>query len=224
MTGVPRRVNVKPVAGKATVCIGVRRSGKSTFLFQLMQRLIDGGVARQNILYLNFFDDRLHGLQHERLGVILEDAYVLFTVRIFDASLARANINPKKIYCIDHALVTSTSSGILVNTGHLLENLVFTALRRTTPEIFYFKTKSGREVDFVVQGQNRSHRLVQVCESMVDPRTRKREITSLSEAMAELNLSEGTIVTRGENEQIQVTSGKIYVVPAWRFLLNVSVS
>ena len=29
-----------------------------------------------------------------------EDAYVLFTVRIFDASTARADTNPKKIYCI----------------------------------------------------------------------------------------------------------------------------
>lgn len=34
-TGVPRRVDVTPVSGKATVCIGVRRSGKSTFMFQL---------------------------------------------------------------------------------------------------------------------------------------------------------------------------------------------
>jgi len=55
-------------------------------------------------------------------------------VRIFDASLARANTNPKKIYCIDNALVTSVSSGILVNSGHLLENLVFITLRRITPD------------------------------------------------------------------------------------------
>ena len=28
--GIPRRVHVAPMPGKATVCIGVRRSGKST--------------------------------------------------------------------------------------------------------------------------------------------------------------------------------------------------
>ena len=413
-TGVPRRVAVSPVPGKATVCIGVRRSGKSTFMFQLMKKLQDTGVARQNILYLNFFDDRLHSLQHDNLGVILEayfslypekknaekvycffdeiqvvpgwepfvdrlmsmekcevyitgssaqmlsreiatqmrgralswemfpfsfrefldykgiesdgplstkkrltvqkafeeywetggfpevaglnrmlrikthqeyfnamlfrdlverhdishpkavtdlahwlvdntgslysinnltgylkslghkapkpavsdylewfeDAYVLFTVRIFDASLARANTNPKKIYCVDHALVTSISSGILVNSGHLLENLVFTALRRVTPDIFYYKTKAGREVDFIAGRQGPSRRLVQVCESMADQQTRKRETTALAEAMTELKLSHGIIVTRNEEEQIQVDSGKIDVVPAWRFLLN----
>ncbi|WP_027371107.1 ATP-binding protein [Desulfovermiculus halophilus] len=413
-TGVPRRVAVSPVPGKATVCIGVRRSGKSTFMFQLMKKLQDTGVARQNILYLNFFDDRLHSLQHDNLGVILEayfslypekknaekvycffdeiqvvpgwepfvdrlmrmekcevyitgssaqmlsreiatqmrgralswemfpfsfrefldykgiesdgplstkkrltvqkafkeywetggfpevaglnrmlrikthqeyfnamlfrdlverhdishpkavtdlahwlvdntgslysinnltgylkslghkapkpavsdylewfeDAYVLFTVRIFDASLARANTNPKKIYCVDHALVTSISSGILVNSGHLLENLVFTALRRVTPDIFYYKTKAGREVDFIAGRQGPSRMLVQVCESMADQQTRKRETTALAEAMTELKLSHGIIVTRNEEEQIQVDSGKIDVVPAWRFLLN----
>jgi uncharacterized protein len=413
-TGVPRRVDISPVSGKTTVCIGVRRSGKSTFMFQLMQRLQDSGVSRQNILYLNFFDDRLHSLQHDSLGVILEayfslypekkntekvycffdeiqvvpgwepfvdrlmrteicevyitgssaqmlsreiatqmrgralswemfpfsfrefldykviesdgplstrkrltvqkafaeywetggfpevvgldrrlrikthqeywgamlfrdlverhdishpkavtdlahrlvdntaslysvnnltgylkslghkapksavsdylawfeDAYVLFTVRIYDASLARANTNPKKIYCVDHALVPSISSGILFNSGHLLENLVFTALRRVTPDISYFKTKAGREVDFIVQRQDRSRMLVQVCESLADPQTRKRETAALAEAMAELKLAAGTIVTRGEEEQIQIESGTIDVVPAWRFLLN----
>lgn len=66
--------------------------------------------------------------------------------------------------------------------------------------------------------------LVQVCESRVDPQTRKREVTVLNEALAELNLSEGTIATRGEEEQIRAESGKVNVVPAWRFVLNLSES
>ena len=98
-----------------------------------------------------------------------EDAYFLFTVKIFDASLARANTNPKKAYCIDHALAVSVGSGILVNSGHLLENLVFTALRRTTEGIFYYRTKSGEEVDFLAQKNDRSRMLVQVCETLADP-------------------------------------------------------
>ncbi|MDR7927613.1 ATP-binding protein [Acidithiobacillus thiooxidans] len=413
-TGIARQVSVSHMPGKATVCIGVRRSGKSTFMFQLMKKLQDTGVDRQNILYLNFFDDRLHNLQHDKLAVILEayfslypekknaekvycffdeiqvipgwepfvdrlmrtencevyitgssaqmlsreiatqmrgraiswemfpfsflefldykgidsagplstkkrltiqkafgdywetggfpevagldrrlrikihqeyfnamlfrdlverhdiahpkavidlahwlmdnigslysinnltgclkslghkvpksavadylewfeDAFILFTVRIFDASLARVNTNPKKIYCVDHALVTSISSGILVNSGHLLENLVFTALRRLTPDIYYYKTRMGREVDFITGRIGQSRMLVQVCESMADPHTRKRETTALAEAMSELQQAQGIIVTRNEEEQIPVFSGKIDVVPAWRFLLN----
>jgi hypothetical protein len=414
-SGVPRRLDVTPIQGKATVCIGVRRSGKSTFMSQLIQKLLGQGVSRQNILYLNFFDDRLHGLQQSGLGVILdayyalypakknsekvycffdeiqviegwesfvdrlmrtencevyitgssarmlskeiatqmrgralswevfpfsfreyldylgvaigdgqlstkqrlfvqnafeqywaaggfpevaglgrrlrvkihqeyfhavlfrdlverhdishpkavtdlahwlidntaslyslnkltgylkslghkvpqssvvdylewfEDAYFLFTVRLFDASLSRANANPKKIYCIDHAMVTSVASGILVNAGHLLENLVFTALRRMTPDIFYYKTKGGREVDFIAQWQDSPRLLVQVCESLANTSTRKREIAALEEAMVELNLPTGIIVTRHEEEQIALHAGTIEVISAWRFLLR----
>jgi predicted AAA+ superfamily ATPase len=61
---------------------------------------------------------------------------------------------------------------------------------------------------------------VEVCESMADPQTRKREIVTLAEAMAELKLTSGTIVTCGEEEKIDGEFGTIDVVPVWRFLLN----
>lgn len=413
--GVLRNLEVKVVPGKATVCIGVRRCGKSTLLYQLMQQLEKKGVSRQNILYINFFDDRLHELRHDGLNAIIEtyfslfpekkntekvycffdeiqvvpgwesfidriirtekcqvyitgssahmlskeiatqmrgraltwelfpfsfreflsyrkidgdnpmstkrrllvqkvfesfwetgafpevaalekplrvkthqeyfttvlfrdiierhdishpraitelaywlvdhaaslysvnnltgylkslgynapkssvsdylkwfeDAYFLFTVRLFDASRTRSNSNPKKIYCIDHSMAASVSSGILLNSGHLLENMVFTALRRLSAEIFYYKTKNGREVDFIVQTQDRSRMLVQVCESLDNDRTRKREVSALNEAMDELDLNFATIVTRNSEETILVDKKTIAVVPIWRFLLEV---
>lgn len=414
-TGTSRRLEIESVSGKATICTGVRRSGKSTLLFQMMEQLLKSGVLRENLLYIKFFDDRLHGLQHKNLNTVLEayfslypekkntekiycffdeiqvipgwesfidrlqrtencevyitgssaqmlskeiatqmrgrslsweifpfsfrefldfkqinsagsfstkkrllvqqafeeywttggfpevagldrplrikihqeyfntmlfrdlverhdishpkavtdlahwlidntaslysinnltgylksqghnapksavssylewfeDAYILFTVRIFDASLARSNTNPKKIYCIDHALVTSVGSGILVNSGHLLENLVFSALRRITPDIYYYKTKAGREVDFIIRNADQSRTLIQVCETLAHPETRKRETTALCEAMSELDLDSGFLVTQNERETIQTESGRIDVVPAWLFLLDI---
>ena len=77
-TGVPRELRITPVSDKATVVIGVRRCGKSTFMFQLMKRLLDADIPRQNILYLNFFDDRLHQIRRESLGVIMEAYYSLY--------------------------------------------------------------------------------------------------------------------------------------------------
>ena len=415
-TGVPRRLQIEDVRGKATVFIGVRRCGKSTFLMQIIRRLLDSGVDRRNILFLNLFDDRLHNLRAENLGLItdayyslypekknsetvycffdeiqavpgwesfvdrlmrtenckvhltgssarmlskeiatqmrgralswemfpfsfrefldyknlaaeeplstinqllarkafdeywesggfpevcglgaalrvkthqeyfqailfrdlverhdvshpravldlaywlidnigalysvnrltgylkslghkvpkasvsdylawLEDAYFLFTVRIFDASLARSHANAKKIYCIDHALIRSVSSGILVNSGHHLENLVFTALRRRHQEIFYYKTKGGKEVDFVVKARGHPPRLIQACESLAHPPTRKREIAALLEAMEEQGLPDALIVTRNEQEKIEIGARTISVVPVWRFLLQES--
>ncbi|MBK6901023.1 MAG: ATP-binding protein [bacterium] len=414
LTGVPRHLYLEPVRGKAAVCIGVRRSGKSTYLFQVIQGLLEKGISCRNILYLNLFDDRLHFLRHDNISLIteayyslypdkkdtetiycffdeiqvidgwepfidrllrtercvvyltgssaqmlsreiatqmrgralswemfpfsfrefldakgianraalstknrlrirnafeeywetggfpetvgldrnlririhqeyfhtilfrdlverhdvphpkavsdlarwlvdntashysvnkltgylkslghkvpktsvaeymewFEDAYFLFTVKIYDASLTRSNSNPKKVYCIDHALVASVSSGILVNSGHLLENLVFTALRRSYQDLHYYRTKSGREVDFIVTRRGRSRLLVHVCETLADPSTRKRETAALVEAMEELDLDAACIVTRNDEERIDTGTGIISVTPAWRFLLD----
>lgn len=413
-TGVTRHLRIQPVAKKAAVCIGVRRSGKSTYLHQVIRKLLEDGVSRENILYLNFFDDRLHGLLDDNLDRVteayyalypkkkntetvycffdeiqavkgwepfvdrilrtekcevyltgssarmlsreiatqmrgralswemfpfsfrefldarglacegslstkkqllvrqafdeywqtggfpevidldadlrvkthqeyvqailfrdlierhdvshpralsdlahrlidntaslysvnkltgylkslghkvpkaavsnylawFEDAYFLFSVRLFDASLARSQANPKKIYCIDHALVTSTSSGILLNAGHLLENLVYVALRRFNRDIYYYKTSTGKEVDFVISSRNQPRRLVQVSQTLADPKTKQREIAALREAMAELHLDTSTLVTRGETERIDGDAGTIHVVPIWRFLIE----
>lgn len=152
-----------------------------------------------------------------------EDSYFLFTVRLFDASYRRSNANPKKIYCIDHAVVRSVASGILVNSGHILENIVFMALRRLYPEIFYFKTSGNLEVDFIVKNQHGVFLLIQVCETLVSPATRLREINALQAAMSELNLLKGLIITRNEEESVHVRSGNIEIVPVWRFLLEVSI-
>ena len=76
--GTARRIDIRPVPGKATVCMGARRSGKSTLMLQIVQRLLDNCVPRQNILFLNFFDDRLHNLQRDGLGIIPEAYFSLY--------------------------------------------------------------------------------------------------------------------------------------------------
>ena len=75
-------------------------------------------------------------------------------------------------------------------------------------------------MDFIAQMRDRSRLLVQVCESMAEPQTRKRVVTALGETMVELGLKTGTIVTRNKEEEIKVDGGKIEVVPIWRFLLD----
>ena len=97
---------------------------------------------------------------------------------------------------------------------------MFTALRRRHPEIHYYWTRTGREVDFVVPRRGRPPLLVQACESLADPRTRKRETAALAAAMEELDVRAATIVTRNERERIEAGGAGIDVVPAWRFLLD----
>ena len=62
--------------------------------------------------------------------------------------------------------------------------------------------------------------LIQRCESLAEPQTRKRETAASGEAMVELGLQTGTIVTGNEHERIDTGGGTIEVVPAWRHLLD----
>ena len=72
-----RDVDLPEVANKADAVIGMRRSGKTYRLFQEMQRLVDDGVPRRHILYVNFEDDRLGAVDAAMLDDILETFYSL---------------------------------------------------------------------------------------------------------------------------------------------------
>jgi predicted AAA+ superfamily ATPase len=209
--------------------IGHHNSSHPRAVIDLAHWLVDNTGSYYAISHLT---DYLKSLGHRvrKSSVVdwlvaFEDAGLLFSVNIFSSSPTRISVNPRKVYCIDHALAASVSSGILTNRDSLMENLVFTALRRETPEIFYHRTKTGREVDLVAllpsaPGQERAVMLVQVCAALADPRVKQSEIRSLSEAMVELAVAEGTIVTWRSDETIPVGFGTIDVIPVWRFMLE----
>lgn len=71
-----RRDAVAPsIPGKVHAVIGMRRAGKTTFLFQCLADRLAAGVARERLVYFNFEDERLGGLQAADLGVILDEYY-----------------------------------------------------------------------------------------------------------------------------------------------------
>ena len=153
-----------------------------------------------------------------------EDAYFLFSVRLYDPSFVRSNMNPKKVYCVDHSFVTSVTSGIMVNSGHLLENMVFVGLRRLYPEIYYYKTTKKQEVDFLVILPTRKKLLFQVCESLHHEKTRLRELMALQQAMAELEEDSATLITLNEEEEVTLQEGTVKIIPVWRFFLELPVA
>ena len=56
---VKRDQEILPVPRKATVVIGIRRCGKSTWMRERIARLLDEGVGRENICFIDFSADRL---------------------------------------------------------------------------------------------------------------------------------------------------------------------
>lgn len=73
-----REQKFQSVTGKATVIIGMRRTGKTFFCYQQMQSLLSGGIALDRLLYLNFEDDRLLEFYAENFQTILELYYTKF--------------------------------------------------------------------------------------------------------------------------------------------------
>lgn len=57
--------------------IGARRSGKTYLLYSVIKQLVEIGIPRKNIIYLNFEDERLN-LQTSDLDLILQSYYELY--------------------------------------------------------------------------------------------------------------------------------------------------
>jgi predicted AAA+ superfamily ATPase len=150
-----------------------------------------------------------------------QDVYFLHSVKLFSPSVAKQNVNVKKIYCVDHSLTTSVSPAILANRGHLLENLIFMHLRQRTEELYYYRTGKGQEVDFIWLDTLNIKNLVQVAFTINDPQTKKRETSSILQAMDELSIQKSTIVTMDDEETIELDGKKINIIPAWKYLLTI---
>lgn len=61
----------------AKVAIGIRRSGKTYFLFQTMRELISQDISIDRLLYLNFEDDRLLPIDQKKMGEMVDALYTL---------------------------------------------------------------------------------------------------------------------------------------------------
>lgn len=64
--------------GKIKVAIGMRRSGKTYFLYQQVLKMLEGGISKTAILYINFEDDRLLPLNEQKLAKLVDSFYSLY--------------------------------------------------------------------------------------------------------------------------------------------------
>lgn len=72
-----RDIRLPKMRDKAVTLIGMRRSGKTSFLWQELARRHAAGVAREGLLYFSFEDERLAGMSARELGLVVEEYYRL---------------------------------------------------------------------------------------------------------------------------------------------------
>lgn len=145
----------------------------------------------------------------------LEDSYLLFTVQRFDFSLKKQQVSPRKVYSIDNGLISTNSVSFSSNRGRMLENTVFLHLRRSYSEIFYFR--KNRECDFLVREKNAIKMCIQVTFELNDE-NKDREIAGLLEAIEEVKLKEGLIITYDQEDEFTQNDVRIKVRPAWKWI------
>ena len=78
---IRRNINIQPNFNY--IFVGLRRAGKSYFLFQCIQDLLKAGHSIDEILYFNFEDDRLDGIELSDLDQMLQCYVEMFSYKPF---------------------------------------------------------------------------------------------------------------------------------------------
>ncbi|MHA1691937.1 MAG: ATP-binding protein [Candidatus Heimdallarchaeaceae archaeon] len=175
-------------------------------------------VAKEFSLFKTYNDIKSEGLKVSKDSVYefmdyFEDVYLLFLLKQFFPSVQKQSRASKKVYCIDTGMVNASSFKVTENIGRQLENIVFSELLRQEKEFFFHKGKF--ECDFVMVERNKPSLAIQVCTKITEDNM-KREINGLKEAMEDLKIKEGIIITLDQEDEVD----GIKLIPAWKWLLT----
>ena len=144
-----------------------------------------------------------------------ENSYLLFTIPQFDFSYRKQVANKKKVYSIDTGLIKANSVSFSQDKGRMLENIVFTQLKRMGLEVFYFKKE--RECDFITRDSKKELNAYQVCFEL-NENNKDREINGLIEALNYLKQKVGFILTLDQHDELELNSKKIIVKPVYTWM------
>jgi len=197
-----------------------------TLLKDLMRYLLTNFASLFSLTaYYNFLKSQGQKIGKDTLFdylSCLEDVNFVKLTSIFDFSLKKQTVNPKKVYCIDTGLISAVSFQFSENKGKYLENLVYLELLRRGQKVYYFKDSKGREVDFLVTEKDKPKQLIQVCSNLESPAVKKREINPLLNAANRFNIKECLILTEDQKSKIVKEKIHIKILPVWQWMLELS--
>jgi predicted AAA+ superfamily ATPase len=147
----------------------------------------------------------------------LVETYFIQIINKFDYSLKKQIKSEKKPYVLDNGFISTIALKFTEDKGWLLENLVFNNINKDF-EINYFENKY--ECDFILSKQKKIMQAIQVCWELT-PENKEREIKGLTTALEEFKLKQGIILTKDQEYNLQKDNKKIFVKPAWKWLLEV---
>jgi hypothetical protein len=154
----------------------------------------------------------------------LEEAYLVYALSRYSHKAGERLNSPKKAYLVDNGYISAKAVQYSPNNGRLMENLVFSELLKKgyqpNHNLFYYKTRNSKEVDFILKEGLKIKTLIQVSYNLSGPETEDREIKALIEAGDELQCADLLILTWDYEKMIEVRGKKIMFVPLWKWLIN----
>lgn len=154
----------------------------------------------------------------------LQETYLFFSLNRFSFKLKEQFKAPKKIYLMDNGFIQAKAFQHSQNTGKLMENLIFIEMLRRgyhqNRDIFLYKTKNNKEIDFVVKQEANVKKLIQACFGLEAAETQRREIKALLEASAELKCNDLEVITWDKDAIEKIKDKEVKYVPLWNWLLK----
>lgn len=155
----------------------------------------------------------------------MHESRLIYPLRVFSFKLKEQMRETNKYYVVDTGLADAVSFRFSEDIGRTAECAVYLELLRRyegdpKTELYYWKDKTGKEVDFLVKKGEKVEQALQVCWDVSEEKTKKREVSGLIKALDEFALQEGGIITENY-EQHDIVEGKnVRFIPLWKWLLE----
>ncbi len=154
----------------------------------------------------------------------IENSYFMFSVPIFSYKVKDQMQYPRKVYFIDNIFINAISTKFSRNYGRLYENVVaINLLKKFYDNVYYWKSQH-EEIDFVIKNGFKVKQLIQVCYSVEDIDTKKRELRALLKASKELKCKNLLVITEDYEAEENVNwfriKRKVKFIPLWKWLLK----
>jgi len=143
-----------------------------------------------------------------------KDAWLITPIQNIASKIVDKETNPK-YYFVDNGILNLF---LLDGNTALLENLVAVTLLRKygrSDAVFFYN--KGVEVDFYLPEEQLA---IQVCYSLSDAETYKREISALLQMAKHIEVKKMLVITRDEERVIVENGVNIEVVPVWKWIFD----
>ncbi len=146
----------------------------------------------------------------------LEDSYLLGSLCPYEYSMKQQLSRNQKYYGIDTGMRNAVVFRFSGDAGMLLDNMVWTELRRQGKTVYSWTGK--RECDFLVVDRGHIKTAIQVCFHLTHE-NHQREVGGLAEVEEErFQDCTGIILTERQDEMLPVKDREVRVMPVWRWI------